>query len=259
MTKKNNFDFDSLKSVLIVGASGGIGYEVLSHVLTHAKDACVFATYRESSKIEPLNKLKNGDHQNKLHLVSLNADKEEDYKNLADYIGEHEASLDLVINCIGYLHGNTGGPEKRLSDIDLAHLTRSFEVNALPVVLLAKHLFSFLRSPFRSFFISLSARVGSIDDNRAGGWYSYRASKAAHNMFVKNIALEFDRFRTNTLVTAFHPGTTKTSLSKPYIKNTKYQLHDPAQTASNLFSVISGLTDTDQGAFLDWKGEVIKW
>ncbi len=125
--------------------------------------------------------------------------------------------------------------------------------------MLAKYLFPFLKNSSPAVFASLSARVGSIRDNRSGGWYSYRASKSAHNMMLKNIALEFDRFRCNTLALALHPGTTKTKLSKPFLRNSRYTLHSPEQAASNLLDVILGKSLDCNGSFFDWEGKQIDW
>ena len=92
-----------------------------------------------------------------------------------------------------------------------------------------------------------------------GGWYGYRASKAALNMFIKNISLEFARNRLKTLVTAFHPGTTDTELSKPFTKNTRYKLHSPAESAANFLKVFSGRNIDETGTFISWDGECIPW
>jgi NAD(P)-dependent dehydrogenase (short-subunit alcohol dehydrogenase family) len=110
-----------------------------------------------------------------------------------------------------------------------------------------------------SVFATISAKVGSISDNRLGGWYAYRASKAALNMFIKNIAIEFARNKKKIILLSLHPGTTKTELSEPFTKNTKYQLHTPIETAKNLLSVIENKTLDDSGKFFSWDGEELPW
>jgi NAD(P)-dependent dehydrogenase (short-subunit alcohol dehydrogenase family) len=125
--------------------------------------------------------------------------------------------------------------------------------------LLAKHFFELLKHKKPSVFAAISAKVGSIQDNQMGGWYGYRASKAALNMFLKNIALEFERRNAKTLVLALHPGTTVTELSKPFIAKTKYTLHTPEQTADNLLAVINEQDISSNKRFLSWDQTELPW
>jgi len=259
VTENGHIDFEKIDYGLVAGASGGIGAAIVQQILSRNKHAEVFATYRDQAKAKDLFDRKKMVFGDRLHLIKLEADKEKDYEDAAELIAERTARIDAVINCIGFLHGDSGKPEKRLADIELDHVRDSFAANSIPVVMLAKHLLAFFKNSSPAIFASLSARVGSIGDNRSGGWYSYRASKCAHNMFLKNIALEFERYRCNTLTLALHPGTTKTNLSLPYIAKTRYLLHSPEQTASNLLAVMSAKTIDSNGGFFDWEGAPVDW
>lgn len=259
MSKDVHVDFHQVKTVLVTGAGGGIGRAFVEHWLGHYKQASVFATVRDQSRLSALDELTNSEGGNRLKVLCLDAANEDDYQHLSQEISGQCDHLDMAINCIGFLHSAAGGPEKRLSDMKPNHLMDSFAANALPVVFLAKHLFPLFKNSNPAMFASLSARVGSIQDNRSGGWYSYRASKAAHNMMLKNISLELERFRCQTLAVALHPGTTETKLSEPFIGRTKYQLHTSTQTAANLMRVMERLSWSQNGSFLDWQGDVIEW
>lgn len=127
------------------------------------------------------------------------------------------------------------------------------DINAYGPVLLAKQLASGFKHSRRSLFASLSARVGSISDNQAGGWYSYRASKAAHNMLLTTLAIEWRRTHPQVTVAMFQPGTVDTDLSRPFQRNVKHLLK-PEQSARHLLEVFESLTLDESGDFLDWQG-----
>ena len=150
-------------------------------------------------------------------------------------------------------------PEKSLRDIDGQQFMRSFQVNALVTAIIARDFLPLLRHPGPSCLATLSAKVGSIADNQLGGWYAYRASKAALNMIIKNASLEYQRRSSKARVLAIHPGTTITELSKPYIARTKLKLHSTDETASNILSVIDGRPLSDSGLFLSWDGSTLPW
>ena len=166
---------------------------------------------------------------------------------------------DLVIVATGVLTLSDGtGPERSFKAIDGAAMARMFAANTIGPALIAKHMLPLLPRDRRCMFAALSARVGSIGDNRLGGWHSYRASKAALNMLVRNFAIEFARTHKQGVVAALHPGTVDTALSEPFQGNVPdRQLTQPSQAAENLLSVIDGLTPEDSGGHFDWKGEAI--
>ncbi len=173
-----------------------------------------------------------------------------------------DAPLHLLFNTIGTLHDDALGiqPEKRLDDLDPAGLTHLFQVNAVTPVLLLQALQPSLKGRHPALVASLSARVGSIEDNRLGGWYAYRASKAAHNMLMKTAAVELRRLNANLVVTCLHPGTTDTGLSSPFqARVPPGKLFSTDFVAERLLSVLGQRSPGDGADFLDWAGEPIPW
>jgi NAD(P)-dependent dehydrogenase (short-subunit alcohol dehydrogenase family) len=166
----------------------------------------------------------------------------------------------LLINTVGMLHSSSQQPEKRLQSLKPQQLQQSFMVNAALLPLLAQAFGKLLRHDEPALLASLSARVGSIEDNQMGGWYSYRASKAAHNMLLKTLALEWKISHRNTTVVALHPGTVTSRLSKPFLTPAyKKRVLTPAECAEALLAVISQLQPENSGTFYDWQGQLIPW
>ncbi len=168
------------------------------------------------------------------------------------------SGLDLVVDATGFLHDARYVPEKRLGEINPAHLAYSFAVNAIGPALLLKHFSPLLAQNRRAVFATLSARVGSITDNHLGGWYSYRASKAALNQLVRTAAIELARTRKRAICVALHPGTVQTGLSNPFSK-AGLEVQTPLQAAENLVAVIDALTPQQTGQFLDHRGQKIEF
>jgi NAD(P)-dependent dehydrogenase (short-subunit alcohol dehydrogenase family) len=160
------------------------------------------------------------------------------------------------------LHDATTGmaPEKRLADVRADTLAASFAVNAYGPLLVAKHFERLLAHREQAVFASISARVGSIGDNRLGGWYAYRGAKAAQNMFTKTLSVEWARSRRNVICVALHPGTTDTDLSRPFQANVPPEkLFSVERTVRQLLEVVERLTPADTGRFLAWDGREIPW
>lgn len=258
MSSGTHFNFAGAKNFLVAGGGHGIGLGLVKHLVTAYKDLVVHATFRQAEKAEELFLMRET-YSQRLHLHELAASKEQDYEELSRSITAHSPRLDGFINCIGYLHDDQNGPEKKLADVNPEQVLHVFQINSLPTLLFAKHLLHLFKHQDPTIFAAISARVGSIGDNRSGGWYSYRASKAAMNMFIKNIALEYQKYRCNTLVLALHPGTTETELSLPFIGRSKYTIHSPEEAASNLIKVLSDRTSEDHGGFFDWEGKRVPW
>jgi NAD(P)-dependent dehydrogenase (short-subunit alcohol dehydrogenase family) len=163
-----------------------------------------------------------------------------------------------VIVATGVLHTNEQGPEKALRDLDPDWLARVYAVNAIGPALVAKHFLPIMPKSGRTVFAALSARVGSIADNHLGGWHGYRASKAALNMLVRNIAIEERRRNDRAIVVALHPGTVATSLSQPFQANVPPgRLFDSERAALQLLDVIEGLKAPDSGNLFDFEGDAI--
>ncbi len=243
---------------LVVGAGHGIGCAISSQLLAENPSLTLFCTFRDEKKAKPLFDLKEP-YPERLVTFKVDPTSENQVSDLAASLFSHTSYLDGLINCVGMLHSESIQPEKSLRYIELDHLMKIFTVNSFVTPLLGKAFLKFFRNKRPSFFTTISAKVGSIEDNKSGGWYSYRASKAALNMFLKNIALEMQMLRTNTLVLSLHPGTTATELSQPYISRTKYKLHQPEETARNLIKVINQCEISDNGSFFSWDGSRLPW
>ena len=171
---------------------------------------------------------------------------------------ENADALRLVIVATGLLHDADQQPEKSMRALDAVHLSRCFAVNAIGPALVAKHAVPRLARGGRSVFAVLSARVGSIGDNRLGGWYGYRASKAALNQFVRTLAIETARTRPDTIIVALHPGTVATPLSAPFRSKVAAEtLFTPAIAGAHLLRVIGGLSAADSGGFYAWDGSPV--
>lgn len=174
---------------------------------------------------------------------------------------EHAARLGplrLVVVASGILHGEGLQPEKSWRDLDAARLADAFAINAVGPALVMKHFLPLLPASGKSVFAVLSARVGSITDNRLGGWWGYRASKAALNQFVRNAAIELKRTRPEAACVALHPGTVATRLSAPFAR-AGLQVQSPATAAGRLLGVIERLGPEDSGGFFDQNGTPIPW
>ena len=165
--------------------------------------------------------------------------------------------FDLIIDATGALTIDGIGPEKRLRDLDAAHLARAFAINAIGPALLLKHFIPLLPSKSRCIFATLSARVGSIGDNRKGGWYGYRASKAARNMLLKTAAIEACRQRPQAVFAALQPGTVRSRLSAPFLAGTEAM--EPDVSAALLLEALDALPASGTAVFVDYKGRSITW
>jgi NAD(P)-dependent dehydrogenase (short-subunit alcohol dehydrogenase family) len=161
----------------------------------------------------------------------------------------------IILIASGLLHDPQVAPEKMLRDLDQNSLTRLFAVNAIGPALIAKHFVPLLPKAGRCIFAALSARVGSIGDNRLGGWYGYRASKAALNMFIRTLAIEVARTRPEAICATLHPGTVDTGLSKPFQRNVAPdRLFTAEQSAAYLIDVIASLSSEQTGRCFGWDG-----
>jgi NAD(P)-dependent dehydrogenase (short-subunit alcohol dehydrogenase family) len=169
-----------------------------------------------------------------------------------------KGELRLVIDATGFLHDERQVPEKSWHELDAEKLARSFALNAIGPALMMKHVLPRLPRKGKAVFATLSARVGSIGDNRLGGWYAYRASKAALNQLVRTAAVELRRRHPDALCVALHPGTVATSLSARFAK-TGLEVHAPPAAASHLLTVVDGLGAAANGGFFDWRGQPVAW
>jgi NAD(P)-dependent dehydrogenase (short-subunit alcohol dehydrogenase family) len=247
------------ESALILGATQGIGLGFVKHLLQQPNISRVFATYRTIEAAGDLLALQTA-NPDRLLCLTLDITDESQIVDLVQTIQMQTKQLHWVINCIGLLHEGTLQPEKSLSQINPEKLMQYFQVNSIGAVLLAKHLVPLLRHGDRSVFATISAKVGSIGDNQLGGWYGYRASKAALNMFMKTAAIEYGRKSPNTIIALLHPGTTDTRLSQPFQRNVPPEkLFSTERTVAQLWTVLNQLEPSDSGQFFSWDGTKLPW
>ncbi|MDD7986051.1 SDR family NAD(P)-dependent oxidoreductase [Lentisphaera marina] len=196
-------------------------------------------------------------HQQRDQHFVVDLFDESQNENFVQELSKMNLNLSGIINCCGILHNENNMPEKQVGDIDLAWLQESLRVNLFTHIQLAK-LIDTQISGNRFFWVSLSAMVGSINDNHLGGWYSYRMSKSALNMFVKGLSIEWKRKNRENCVIALHPGTTDSPMSKPF-KVRPDKLYSAEQSAERIYNVIANLDTEQNGSFLNWNGDTIPW
>lgn len=252
--------FPDGSQALVQGASRGIGLEFVRQLLAQPAVGRVFAGCRAPDQAGALVALAAGDPR--LQVLPLDGSDEGSIARAAATVADVTDRLHLVVNCAGILHGGPASlaPEKRVADVRPEALAASFAVNAFGPLLIAKHFEHLLAHRERAVFASISARVGSIGDNRLGGWYAYRGAKAAQNMFTKTLAIEWSRSRRNVVCVALHPGTTDTGLSRPFQAHVPPgKLFSPERTVRQLLQVIDRLAPSDTGRFYAWDGSEIPW
>ncbi len=230
----------------VFGASGGIGSAFVRHLAARDDVAVVFAGSRggavpQGPRIRPF---------------TFDAMDDE---SLAQAVAAIGTPLDLVIVATGRLTRADGsGPEKALRQLTAAALAEQFADNAIVPAMIARAVLPLMPRDRACTFAALSARVGSISDNRLGGWHAYRASKAALNMLVRTIAVEVARSHPQAVVVALHPGTVATALSAPFQRGVAAEkLFTPDASAAALLTVLDGLTPADSGGFYAWDGAAV--
>lgn len=264
----------SNKKVLLIGGTSGIGKALLEQMIGDDKVEQIFATYHSRQPINPSADPKSSDTKNtctksKVVWLAMDVSSEPSIKQAIEQVSKQAEHIDWVINAVGLLHNDSRQPEKAVRQLDTEFFIDNMRVNALPSLLIAKHIKPLLKASLKAgnrsedhpaIYATISARVGSISDNKLGGWYSYRMSKAALNMGMKTLAIEWSRSLKNVCVAVMQPGTVDTPLSKPFQANVaEEKLFSPQQCAVNLLAVFSQLQAKDSGCFVDWAGESIEW
>ena len=229
---------------LVVGA-GGIGRQIAEDLASKENNLEVILCGRK-------NVFRN--------FWELDIENENSLKDFKDKLSKSKLNLRLVLNATGRLHSEKLNPEKRLQHINKENLIESFSINAFAPILLAKTIEEFINKELEFNFASISARVGSITDNKTGGWYAYRAAKSAQNQLFKSLSIEWARKYPKAIITLLHPGTVNTNLSKPFHKFVpKDKLFSPQKTSSYLIDILLHQKPIDSGKFIAWDGKEIPW
>ncbi len=237
-------ELKNIKNVLLLGATGGIGGAILDYLLAQNENLNVYTLCR---------------HPLERQRVHSHVAPQVNEQSLSQFISLYPSvKFDLVINTIGFLENDLGGPEKSLRDINEEKLLEYFRINTILTPVLAKVVRNNLASEGFA-FVSLSAMVGSIGENELGGWYGYRASKTALNALLKNISIEWGRVNKRSLVLAIHPGTTQTRLSEKFNTRVTHKIHTPSEAAENICQIIFSTEFSRSGSFLNWDGRSIAW
>ncbi|KAK8624541.1 hypothetical protein V6N13_065880 [Hibiscus sabdariffa] len=252
---------------MVQGASRGIGLEFVRQLLEKNEKGHVIATCRDPAKATVLLELKNR-FAERLNVLPLDVTVESTIEESARSITESYGSLNLLINASGILSiPGVLQPETTLTKVQKSSMMLAYEVNAVGPILVIKHMWPLLRvggglGTERDVAVvaNVSARVGSIGDNRLGGWHSYRASKAALNQLTKTISVEFGRKKDPVACILLHPGTVDTDLSRPFQRNVPAEkLFTKEFSVQKLLNIINNTKQQDNGKFFAWDGQEIPW
>jgi NAD(P)-dependent dehydrogenase (short-subunit alcohol dehydrogenase family) len=240
---------NSHQNSVVIGASGGIG-NAIAHQLG-SQPGTIYRCARNTAGIT-------GQPENAV-VLELDITSEQSVSAAAECIGRDGVVLDQVFISTGILQTDAIRPEKSLRQFDPDSFLQVMTSNALGPALVAKYFLPLMRRDGPAFFGALSARVGSIGDNRLGGWHSYRASKAALNMIIRNLAIEYRRTHPQLVIAGLHPGTVDTALSAPFQKNVPDgKLFSAERAATALLAVAGSLTPEDSGHCFAWDGKRIE-
>jgi NAD(P)-dependent dehydrogenase (short-subunit alcohol dehydrogenase family) len=240
-------------SAIVLGASGGIGTAFADLIENAGRHTNVHRLSRTGPATGPATCPTH---------VQIDLTDEPSLRRAADRLKLDISAPDLIVIASGILHAGEKRPERSMREIDGDWMVKNFRINAIGPALAAKHFIPLMPKTGRCVFAVLSARVGSISDNRLGGWYAYRASKAALNMIVRNLAIETQRQRPESIIVALHPGTVETALSAPFSagrmpSGQQSARFTPQQSAAKLLAVLDGLAPSDSGQIFDYDGRLI--
>ena len=234
------------ENIIIAGSSGAIGGEFTE----------LYANNSNVEKIIALSRKPINTNHNKIQSVEIDYNNEATFKNL-DAISQLD-SISKIIIATGILHTDQIKPEKSIDSIAAEDMKQVFQVNVFGPILLVKKLLPLIKKSKGVKIVFLTARVGSISDNVLGGWHSYRSSKSALNMMIKNLAIELKRLNKEHVVIGIHPGTVKSHLSEPFLRHVKHDIFNPKESVDLMTQVISKVSQTDSGKCFDFSGKVIE-
>ena len=245
-------------AAIVIGAGSSIGTALCKRWQQDDAISHVFAVSREQTF----------DHERSEHASIHNircdyseASIIEACQTIKTLIDEKQlGTISRVCICNGILHNENVWPEKRLEELNTSNLLEVFSINSVTPLLWLKSLLDLVRAKNDCVISVFNARIGSIGDNRSGGWYSYRASKAALNMLLKTAAIEYARRAKNVKLISFHPGTTDTALSRPFQGSVKKEnLFTPDFVAQHLVRIMNTQNVDGELSFIDWENKVIVW
>ena len=232
--------------ILIAGANGGVA-QAIAKELEHRGHQLISISRS------------NAPSWSTAHLVQ-DCGSEGATQQIKNWLSEQELQPDMAIQCAGILHNENSMPEKSLSGLSSDWLLQSIQANLVTHIRLAQAIDHLVKRAKPIHWVSLSALVGSISENQLGGWYSYRMSKAALNMFIRNLSIEWSRRSPQSIAVALHPGTTDTGLSKPFQKNIAAdKLYSPELTGQRLANVVENLNEQQNGRLLHWDGSLVSF
>lgn len=236
-----------MRNIVVSGGSGAIGSAFLSELAQKYPRASIHSLTRTPSAQAPAG----------VQFLQVDYLDEDSLQAAAEQVAG-KGAVDLVILAGGILHQGEIMPEKSLRDLSAEKLLALFTANTVAPALTAKHFLPLLPRDRRGVFAALSARVGSISDNYLGGWYSYRMSKAALNMFIRNAAIEIRRRHPEAIAVGLHPGTVESGLSQPFLRNVAEEKRfSPQYSVSRMLAVIDSLTPAQSGHCFAWDGSLI--
>ena len=236
-----------MKNVAVIGSSGAIGKAFIKQYIKDNSISKIYSISRSPIEIS----------DDRLTHIQADISDEKSVEEAAKAI--QEKYLDQIIVATGILHTPSFGPEKSIRDISANKFVEVLTVNTIGPALVGKFFLPLLNNKSKSVMAFLSARVGSISDNKLGGWYSYRASKSALNQIIKNFSIEIKRTNSHAVIMGLQPGTVKSKLSEPFQKNVKEgSLISAEESVSKLVKVIEKSSNIENGSLVGWDGQIIK-
>ena len=235
-----------MRKVAVIGSSGAIGSAFVNHYINDLSVNSIFSFSRSSIGID----------NNKVKHFSIDIENESSIQNAAKSV--EEINFDEIIIASGLLHTNEFGPEKSIKDLKADNILKVLNVNTVGPAIIGKYFLPLLNTDIKSVMAFLSARVGSISENKLGGWYAYRASKSALNQIIKTFSIELKRTNPKAIIIGLQPGTVNSELSAPFKRSvSSNKLFSAEYSASQLLGVIERVDESSSGNLISWDGEII--
>ena len=235
-----------MRKVAVIGSSGAIGRAFVDHYINDLSINSIFSFSRSSIRID----------NNKVKHFSIDIENESSIENAAKSV--EETNFDEIIIASGLLHTNEFGPEKSIKDLKADNILKVLNVNTVGPAIIGKYFLPLLNKDNKSVMAFLSARVGSISENKLGGWYAYRASKSALNQVIKTFSIELKRTNPKAIIIGLQPGTVDSELSAPFKRSvSNNKLFSAEYSVSQLLGVIERADESSSGNLISWDGEII--